>query len=112
MSVKKGLYENLVLLVSLLIVSSIMVSVIGYFDEGNYRIYGSFSNYLFQGGCPPLSDYVVWYGISAVIGLAVFNILSALGEQTNSFVFRILTTLMTVPAVFLIVIFILIKSFT
>lgn len=110
MSVREKLYENLIVLGCLLLMSVIMVTVIGYFDEGHYKIYDSFGQYLFLKGNPPLIDYLVWYAISAVLGLIVFNLLSLKDQQSNTLAFRIITTMMTVPALFFVVIFILSRA--
>ena len=58
---------NVVLLTAL--ASVILVTVIGYFDEGHPRIYGSFGNYLAHNAIPPRQDYVLWLAISECIAL-------------------------------------------
>ena len=52
--------------------SVMLVTVIGYFDEGHPRIYGSFANYIAQQGWPPLSDYAVWLVIFELVAIFVW----------------------------------------
>ena len=107
MSTSKKLFENLLVIVSLCLMSVIMVTIIGYFDEGHYRVYGSFGNYLTERGYPPINDYLMWSAMSTVIGLVVFNLISARASQNAPFPLRLMTTIMTVPALFFTIIFLL-----
>ncbi|WP_420627824.1 hypothetical protein [Candidatus Leptofilum sp.] len=58
---RSWLAEHSWVVLSLIAVATLFVTAVGYFDEGNHRIYGSFGNYLAKGGVPPLSDYYFGY---------------------------------------------------
>jgi hypothetical protein len=110
MSPAEKLYENLLVLAALLILSIFMVTIIGYFDEGHYHIYESMIAYIKARAYPPLADYAMWFVLSGVIGLIVFNVISEMGEKRASLSFRVLTTILTVPALFFVVIFFLSRT--
>ncbi len=54
----------------------LLVSFIGYVDEGNSTLYENFGQYILGKGYPPLSDYLLWIIIGLVVGLPVFNLVS------------------------------------
>lgn len=90
------LKENIVTLLGLTIFSIFFVTIIGYFDEGHARIYGSFGNYIDQSGYPPLSDYIVWMTITGIVGILVFNLFSQALKST-SLLLRIVLTILVIP---------------
>lgn len=89
--------ENLLNLLGLVVLSISFVTIIGYFDEGHARIYGSFSNYLAAGGYPPLSDYLLWSIITVIFGGIIFNIISKLAPKPLPLTARLFTTAATIP---------------
>lgn len=101
MDIKKHLQEALIVALVLIAVATIFVTIVGYFDEGNPRIYGGFINYLLQGGLPPLSDYLVWGFIFTILGIPVFFAQNALPNPTQTFGKRLAVSAISIPLLLL-----------
>ncbi|NNE27177.1 MAG: hypothetical protein HKN09_10065 [Saprospiraceae bacterium] len=102
--------QNLIALFPILLTAIILITVIGYLDEGHHRIYNSFFDYLAAGAVPPLSDYVMWCVVLGVIQLGIFNLISTLTKWQRSLIERVAVSsvLMTgIVMVLLIVMFII-----
>lgn len=99
MALTNKFLQNLISLFAIVLISIILVTVIGYYDEGHAKIYGSMGNYLSAGGYPPFSDYLMWTIIFSVFGLLTFNIISAGKDFKSPLVLRILLSLLSIPLV-------------
>ena len=99
--------QNLIALFPILLTAIILITIIGYFDEGHYRIYGSFTEYILQGGTPPLSDYIMWCLIFGVIQLGIFNLLSSATNWQRSLAERVILSAISLGGIVLILLVLL-----
>ncbi|MBT8230274.1 MAG: hypothetical protein KJO50_08435 [Bacteroidia bacterium] len=99
MFISKKLRENFITLVFVLLFSILLITIIGYYDEGHHRIYGSFINYLGNSGQPPLSDYILWGIIFGILGMVVFNILEMTSLGKSHLANRIILSMVIITIV-------------
>lgn len=101
MKQKTKFQEVLIAALVLIGAAILFVTIVGYFDEGHARTYGSFANYLVQGGVPPLSDYLLWSFIILVLGLPFFVAQGALPGLKKSLATRLVISAVSIPLVLL-----------
>ena len=81
---------------SFITTSVVLTTLVGYIDEGNATRYGTFGNYLSEGGMPPLSDYLLWSVLCSVFGLIGYYVLKRLRPETSEWT-RIGLSVLLIP---------------
>ncbi len=104
LSIHTKLYQNLLALIAIVLCSIVLITVVGFFDEGHSRIYGTFSNYMSQAAYPPLSDYLLWTFIFVPLGLMTFNLISAISQYKSSLSRRIFLSIFSIPVIFIMIV--------
>lgn len=84
---------------------AIAVTLIGYFDEGNHRLYKSFSDYLANDAYPPALDYVFWMALAVVLGFISLIVIEKNSQaQSISSWWKIGISILVIPVAFAVVI--------
>lgn len=83
---------------------AISVTIIGYYDEGNYKLYKGFGNYIANEAYPPGLDYVFWIALSIVLGFIALVVIEKNSQvQSVSSWWKIGISILVIPFAFAVV---------
>lgn len=81
------------------------VTIIGYFDEGNNKLYKGFGDYLANEAYPPALDYIFWIALTIVLGFLSLIVIEKNSQvQTVSSWWKIGISILVTPFAFAVVI--------
>ncbi len=100
MKLSREVSKLLTLVGTFVLSSALLVTVVGYFDEGTYRAFDGFWSYLIGSGVPPVSDYILWAIIFIIVGFASFGILNLSGWVRQRFLLHSTLSTLAVPILF------------
>lgn len=80
---------------------ALAVTIIGYYDEGNNKLYKSFGNYLANEAYPPALDYLFWVALAIVLGFISLIVIEKNSQaQSVSAWWKIGISVLVIPFVF------------
>ncbi len=86
---------NLIAVIFFFIIGLLIVSTLGYFDEGNYLHYSSVWDYINRGLA--LNDLAGATIAVVVMGIIIFNTLTLIPRLKNKIIFRLLFSISLIP---------------
>jgi hypothetical protein len=87
--------KSIALCIAFAAMSILLVTAVGYFDEGNQHLYPGFKAYL-ASGMPPFRDYVLWAVVAEVVGFLIYSVLSLI---VASFTLRLTLASASIPLI-------------
>ncbi len=104
--------EHLLALMTFFSIGFLLVNGRAYLEEGTWRNFGYFWNYLREGGAP-LNEQFIWISVTMVTGMVIFRFIGLRPRLNSSFLRRLIWSMIVLPVgvVFMAALFFLVYAF-